>query len=88
MKIIITILFSIQDLLLKQHKIYFSGSHAALTCHIVVMRHRVTGVVSVGHFDNFCCWQFGDESSAHKDGIDIMLEELGKLYIIVLIFVN
>ena len=52
------------------------------------MRHRVTGVVSVGHFDNFCCWQFGDESSAHKDGIDIMLEELGKLHIIVLIFVN
>ena len=52
------------------------------------MRHRVTGVVSVGHFDNFCCWQFGDESSAHKDGIDIMLEELGKLFIIILIFDN
>ena len=53
------------------------GSHAALTCHIVVMRHVVTGVVSVGHFDNFCCWQFGDDSSAHKDGINIMLEEIG-----------
>ena len=41
------------------------------------MRHVVTGVVSVGHFDNFCCWQFGDDSSAHKDGINIMLEEIG-----------
>ena len=48
-----------------------------MTCHIVVMRHIVTGVVSVGHFDNFCCWQFGEESSAHKDGINIMLEEIG-----------
>ena len=55
----------------------YLGSHAALTCHIVVMRHIVTGVVSVGHFDNFCCWQFGEESSAHKDGINIMLEEIG-----------
>ena len=42
------------------------------------MRHIVTGVASVGHFDNFCCWQFGDDSSAHKDGINIMLEEIGK----------
>ena len=54
-----------------------SGSHAALTCHIALMRHRTTGVVSVGHFDNFCCWQFGEESSAHRDGIKIMLKEIG-----------
>ena len=54
------------------------GSHAALTCHICLMRHTETGVVSIGHFDNFCCWQFGEESSAHKDGIQIMLEEIGE----------
>ena len=42
------------------------------------MRHTETGVVSIGHFDNFCCWQFGEESSAHKDGIQIMLEEIGR----------
>ena len=58
------------------------GSHAALTCHIVVMRHIITGVVSVGHFDNFCCWQFGDDSSAHRDGINIMLEEIGDFSVI------
>ena len=55
-----------------------TGSHAALTCHICLMRHTETGVVSIGHFDNFCCWQFGEESSAHKDGIQIMLEEIGR----------
>ena len=55
-----------------------AGSHAALTCHICLMRHTETGVVSIGHFDNFCCWQFGEESSAHKDGIQIMLEEIGR----------
>ncbi len=43
------------------------------------MRHTVTGVVSIGHFDNFCCWQFGEESSAHRDGIQIMLEEIAFL---------
>ena len=41
------------------------------------MRHIITGVVSVGHFDNFCCWQYGQDSSAHKDGIQVMLEEIG-----------
>ena len=56
------------------------GSHAALTCHIVVMRHLITGVVSVGYFDNFCCWQFGDDSSAHRDGINSMLEEIGNFH--------
>ena len=40
------------------------------------MRHVDTGVASIGHFDNFCCWQFGDESSAHRDGIAIMLDEI------------
>ena len=49
------------------------GSHAAMTCHIAVMRHRISGVVSIGHFDNFCCWQFGENSSAHRDGLDIMV---------------
>ena len=61
-------------------KVRYIGSHAALTCHIAVMRHTITGVVSVGHFDNFCCWQYGQDSSAHKDGIEIMLEEIGKVF--------
>ena len=60
-------------------KVKWLGSHAAMTCHIVVMVHKVTGVVSLGHFDNFCCWQFGEESSAHRDGLDIMVEEIGAL---------
>lgn len=55
------------------------GSHAAMTCHIVVMRHRVSGVVSLGHFDNFCCWQFGEDSSAHRDGLEIMVKEIAAL---------
>jgi hypothetical protein len=50
-----------------------------MTCHIAVFRHRITGVVSLGHFDNFCCWQFGEESSAHKDGIEIMVQEMAFL---------
>ena len=66
-------------------KVRWLGSHAAMTCHIAVMRHSVTGVVSIGHFDNFCCWQFGQESSAHKDGINIMLEEIGKKYICIML---
>jgi hypothetical protein len=50
-----------------------------LTCHIAIMRHLVTGVVSLGHFDNFCCWQkFGENSSAHKEGIKTMLKEISK----------
>lgn len=60
-------------------KVRYIGSHAALTCHIAVMRHVITGVVSVGHFDNFCCWQYGQDSSAHKDGIKLMLEEIAAL---------
>lgn len=53
------------------------GSHAALTCHIAIMQHIDSGVVSLGHFDNFCCWQrFGEESSAHKEGINTMLNEI------------
>ena len=43
------------------------------------MRHIITGVVSLGHFDNFCCWQYGQDSSAHKDGIGIMLDEIAAL---------
>ena len=53
----------------ENEKVRWMGSHAALTCHICVMRHVETGVASIGHFDNFCCWQLGEESSAHKDGI-------------------
>ena len=43
------------------------------------MRHRISGVVSIGHFDNFCCWQFGENSSAHRDGLDIMVKEISAL---------
>ena len=47
-----------------------------MTCHIVLMRHTETNVASIGHFDNFSCWQFGDESSAHKEGLKVMMEEI------------
>ena len=30
----------------------------------------------LGHFDNFSCWQFGEETSAHKEGIKTMIEEI------------
>ena len=60
-------------------KVRWLGSHAAMTCHIVVMRHRQSGVVSLGHFDNFCCWQFGEDGSAHRDGLDIMIQEITEL---------
>ena len=60
-------------------KVRWLGSHAAMTCHIVVMRHRVTGVVSLGHFDNFCCWQLGEDGSAHRDGLNVMVEEMTAL---------
>lgn len=50
-----------------------------MTCHIVVMRNVDSGVVSLGHFDNFCCWQFGENSSAHRDGLDIMVKEISAL---------
>jgi len=52
------------------------GSHAAMTCHIVVMRHTESNVASLGHFDNFSCWQFGEESSAHKEGLKVMMDEI------------
>jgi len=52
------------------------GSHAAMTCHIVIMRHTESHVASLGHFDNFSCWQFGEENSAHKEGIRTMIEEI------------
>ena len=51
------------------------GSHAAMTCHIVVMRHTESGVASLGHFDNFSCWQFGD-CSPHKEGLKTMIDEI------------
>ena len=43
------------------------------------MRDRISGVVSIGHFDNFCCWQLGEDSSAHRDGLDIMVQEIAAL---------
>jgi len=52
------------------------GSHAAMTCHIVIMRHTESHVASLGHFDNFSCWQFGQENSAHKEGIRTMIDEI------------
>ena len=36
----------------------------------------LTKVVSLGHFDNFCCWQFGEDSSAHRDGIDVRIHQI------------
>ena len=47
-----------------------------MTCHIVVMRHTESNVASLGHFDNFSCWQFGEESSAHKEGLKVMMDEI------------
>ena len=67
-------------------KVRWLGSHAAMTCHIAVMRHVTTGVASIGHFDNFCCWQFGEESSAHRDGIAIMLDEIRKGTWLIMLF--
>eukprot|EP00095_Tigriopus_kingsejongensis_P011842 maker-scaffold1129_size60621-snap-gene-0.12 protein:Tk11842 transcript:maker-scaffold1129_size60621-snap-gene-0.12-mRNA-1 annotation:"n-terminal asparagine amidohydrolase" len=60
-------------------RVRWIGSHAALTCHICLMRHKISGVGSIGHFDNYCCWQFGEESSAHRDGIELMLDEIAYL---------
>ena len=40
------------------------------------MRHTESNVASVGHFDNFSCWQFGEEGSAHKQGLRVMMEEI------------
>jgi len=57
-------------------KVQILGSHAAMTCHIVVMRHTESNVASIGHFDNFSCWQFGAESNAHKEGLKVMMEEI------------
>lgn len=54
----------------------YLGSHAAMTCQIVVMRHSESGVASIGHFDNHTCWQHGAENNAHKEGMKIMIEEI------------
>ena len=40
------------------------------------MRHTESNVASVGHFDNFSCWQFGEEGSAHKQGLRVMMGEI------------
>lgn len=56
-------------------KVQIIGSHAAKTCHIVVMKHTESGVASLGHFDNFSCWQFG-ECSPHKEGLQTMIDEI------------
>merc|ERR1712088_528589 len=48
-------------------KVTIIGSHAAKTCQIVVMRHTESGVASLGHFDNFSCWQFGESSPPKED---------------------
>ena len=39
------------------------------------MRHTESGVASLGHFDNFSCWQFG-ECSPHKEGLQTMIDEI------------
>merc|ERR1719348_2133766 len=41
-----------------------------------MMRHTESNVASIGHFDNFSCWQFGAESDAHKEGLKTMIEEI------------
>lgn len=57
-------------------KVKIVGSNAGRSCNIVVMRHTESYVASVGHFDNFSCWQFGEEGSAHKQGLRVMMEEI------------
>jgi len=52
------------------------GSHAAMTCQIVVMKHTESCVASIGHFDNHTCWQHGKDNSAHKEGMKIMIDEI------------
>ena len=52
------------------------GSNAGRSCNIVVMRHTASKVASLGHFDNFSCWQFGEECSAHRQGLKVMMEEI------------
>ena len=63
---------------LRISKVQIIGSHAAMTCQIVVMRHTESGVASLGHFDNFSCWQFGD-CSPHKEGLQTMIDEIEHL---------
>ena len=52
------------------------GSHAAMTCQIVLMRHTEINVASIGHFDYFACWQFGEVGDARKEGLKIMMEQI------------
>lgn len=57
-------------------KVWVLGSHAAMTCQIIVMKHTESRVASIGHFDNHTCWQYGEENGAHKDGIKVMIDEI------------
>jgi len=57
-------------------KVTVLGSHAAMTCQIVIMKHTESRVASIGHFDNHTCWQYGEENTAHKDGIKTMIYEI------------
>jgi len=57
-------------------KVTVLGSHAAMTCHIVMMKHSESCVASIGHFDNHTCWQHGEDNNAHKEGIKVMIEEI------------
>jgi len=57
-------------------KVQIVGSNAGRSCNIVVMRHTASKVASLGHFDNFSCWQFGEECSAHRQGLKVMMEEI------------
>lgn len=59
----------------ENNKVKLLGSAAHMTCHAVFMRHTVSRVCSLGHFDNFSCWQFGDDSS-HKEGLKTMIDEI------------
>jgi len=59
----------------ENNKVKLLGSAAHMTCHAVFMRHTVSRVCSLGHFDNFSCWQFGEDSS-HKEGLKTMIDEI------------
>ena len=76
-KTAITKLASLADTLYRNVlQVKIVGSNAGRSCNIVVMRHTESNVASVGHFDNFSCWQFGEEGSAHKQGLRVMMEEI------------
>ena len=43
------------------------------------MKNTRSKVASLGHFDNFTCWQLGEESNAHTEGLKVMVDEIAFL---------